>query len=97
MNHGIFIVSTINIDASLIIEFIRGLVLFVYYPPATEASKEVANLKERKNSHTHVQEFVTLSVCLSVCPKPLNPIISGLAEQYGLKFVGGHLCPKINK
>ena len=56
--------------ASLIIEFIRGLVLFVYYPPATEASKEVANLKERKNSHTHVQEFVTLSVCLSQTFEP---------------------------
>ena len=33
-----------------------------YYPPASEASREVANLTERKNPHTKV--FVCLSVCL---------------------------------
>ena len=37
------------------------------YPPASEASKEVANLTELKNMHTPVhgvKEFVCLSVCL---------------------------------
>ena len=36
------------------------------YPPASEASREVANLTERKNLHTPVygvKEFVRLSVC----------------------------------
>ena len=34
------------------------------YPPASEASREVANLTERKNPHTlfGVKEFVCLSV-----------------------------------
>ena len=35
------------------------------YPPASEASREVANLTERKNPHTPVygvKEFVCLSV-----------------------------------
>ena len=38
-------------------------------PPASQASREVANLTERKNLHTPVygvKEFVCLSVCLSV-------------------------------
>ena len=37
------------------------------YPPASEASREVANLTERKNPHTPingVKEFVRMSVCL---------------------------------
>ena len=36
------------------------------YPPASEASREVANLTERKNPHTPVygvKEFVCVSVC----------------------------------
>ena len=40
-----------------------------FYPPASEASREVENLTERKNPHTPVygvKEFVCLSVCLSV-------------------------------
>ena len=39
------------------------------YSPASEASREVANLTERKNPHTPlygVKEFVCLSVCPSV-------------------------------
>ena len=32
------------------------------YPPVSEASREVANLIERKNLHG-VKEFVCLSVC----------------------------------
>ena len=56
-----------------------------FYPPS---SREVANLTERKNPHAHapvygVKEFVRLSVCLL---QTLTPIISGLAEQNGLKF-----------
>ena len=37
-----------------------------FYPPASKASREVANLTERKNPHTPVhgvKEFVRLSVC----------------------------------
>ena len=37
----------------------------IVYPPASEASREVANLTERKNPHTlvyGVKEFVCLSV-----------------------------------
>ena len=40
-----------------------------FNPPASEASREVANLTERKNPHTPVygvKEFVCLSVCPSV-------------------------------
>ena len=46
--------------------------------PASKASKEVANLTERKNWHTSIyggKEFVCLSVT------NFDPIISGLAEQ----------------
>ena len=35
------------------------------YPPVSKASREVANLNERKNPHTHiygVKEFVCLSI-----------------------------------
>ena len=42
----------------------------IYYPPASKASRKVANLTERKNPHTPVygvKEFVCLSVCPSVC------------------------------
>ena len=40
-----------------------------FNPPASQASREVANLTERKNPHTPVygvKEFVCLSVCLFV-------------------------------
>ena len=43
-----------------------------HIPPASKASREVANLIVRKNPHTPVygvKEFVCLSVCLSVCYK----------------------------
>ena len=39
------------------------------YPPVSEASREVANLNERKNPHTPVfgvKEFVCLSVCVTL-------------------------------
>ena len=53
------------------------------YPPASEASWEVANLTERKNPHTPV--YGVKKICLSVCPsvcllQTLTPIISGLAK-----------------
>ena len=41
------------------------------YPPASEASREVANLTERKNPHTPVYD-VKEFVCLSVCPSLTN-------------------------
>ena len=56
--------------------------------PASEASREVSNLTERKNLHTPVygvKEFVCLCVCLL---QTLTPIISGLAEQ---KIYSGNL------
>ena len=57
-----------------------------FFHPFCEASREVANLTERKNLHTPaygVKEFVCLSVCLW---QALTPITSGLAEQNGLKL-----------
>ena len=45
------------------------------YPSASQASREVANLTERKNPHTPVygvKEFVHMSVCLL---QTLTPII----------------------
>ena len=42
------------------------------YPPASEVSREVANLTERKNPHTPVhgvKEFVCLSVCYQIRPQ----------------------------
>ena len=55
-------------------------------PPVSEASMDLPNLTERKNSHTPfygVIEFVRLSVCLL---QTLTPIILGLAKQNGLNF-----------
>ena len=51
-----------------------------FLSPASEASREVANLTERKNPHTPVygvKEFgYCLSICLSVCLwSTLTPII----------------------
>ena len=59
--------------------------IFFYIPLQAKPVKEVANLTQRKNLHTPVygvEEFVCLSVCLW---QTLTPIISGLAEQNGLK------------
>ena len=60
------------------------IILKDHYPPASEASREVLNLTERKNPqppHKRCQR-----ICLSVCLwSNLNPIISGLVEQNGLK------------
>ena len=36
------------------------------YPPASEASREVANLTERKNPHTPVPRIWCQRICLSV-------------------------------
>ena len=51
--------------------------------PLSEASMEVGNLTERKNSHTPYMVSKNLSVCLL---QTLTPIISGLAKQNGLNF-----------
>ena len=46
----------------------KSMLAFIFInPPASVASREVANLEERKNPHTlvyGVKEFVCLSVCL---------------------------------
>ena len=72
-----------------------GLEINSFNPPASEASREVANLSERKNPHAPlygVKEFVCLSVCLSVCLlQTLTPTISGLAKQNGLNFFRTYL------
>ena len=52
-------------------------------PPVSEASREVANLTERKNLHTPIysaKEFVCLSVCLSVSKFDLNFLGTGEIE-----------------
>ena len=52
-----------------------------FYPPASKASKEVANLTERDNPHKPVygvKEFCLLQT--------LTPIFSGLAKQNGPNF-----------
>ena len=61
------------------------LTVALLYTPVSEASREVANLTERKNPHTPVygvKEFVCLSVCML---QTLTPIFSGPAKQNGLK------------
>ena len=55
------------------------------YPPAREASREAANLTERKNPYTRIWCKRTCpSVCLLL--QTLTPNISGLEKQNGLKF-----------
>ena len=47
----------------------NGLNIHDYDPPASEASRELANLTERKNLHTPVygvKEFVCLSVVIKL-------------------------------
>ena len=70
--------KTVNINTYSRQKFIKkGLILLTCncktlyqvktYPPASQVSREVANLTERKNLQTHVygvKECVTLSVCL---------------------------------
>ena len=59
---------------------IHSLFTSFFYPPATKASREVANLTERKNPHAlvnGVKELVRLSVCLSVTNFDLNYLGSG--------------------
>ena len=52
-----------------------------YYPPASEASKEVANLTERKNPHTPIWcQRICLSVCLSITHFDLNSLRTGEIE-----------------
>ena len=47
-----------------------------FYPPASEASREVANLTERKNTHPPVHGVKEL-VCLSVMNFDLNYLRTG--------------------
>ena len=47
-------------------QFFEGTFLTSIYPPASEVSREVEHLTERKNPHTPVygvKEFVCLSIC----------------------------------
>ena len=58
--------------------------VFLSYPPASEASRKVANLNERKNQHTPVygvKEFFRLSVCLSVTKFDPNYLRTGKTES----------------
>ena len=69
------------------------------YPPASQASREVTNLTERKNLHTlvyGVKEFVHLSVCLlqTLTPNiqlPFNLIEVQLKGNNNM-FLLGLLC-----
>ena len=71
------------------LDFYLVKLILVLIPLRAKQVREVTNLTERKNPRTPVhgvKEFVCLSVCPSVCLwQTLTPIISGLAEQYGLK------------
>ena len=77
--------------------------VFLSYPPASEASRKVANLNERKINIPTYMVSKNFSVCLSVCLLPnLTPIISGQAKQNphnpvnGVKeFVCLSICPTI--
>ena len=55
--------------------------LKVCYPPASKVSREAANLTEGKNPHTPVYKVKEFACLWST----LTQIISGLAEQNGLK------------
>ena len=66
-----------------------------YNPPASKASTEVANLTERKNTHTPVygvKEFVCPSVCLSVTKFDPNYKFATLAAR--AVFVSSFLLQK---
>ena len=82
--------TTINVPHKSKIKnhYVPNIRMITYFnPPASEASREVVNFIERKNPHTPVygvKEFVCLSVRLW---QTLTPIISGLAEQNGLKNI----------
>ena len=57
----------------------------VFYPPTSEARREVANLTERKNPPTPVfgvKEFVCLSVCCKL--QKLGPLEGGM--KFGLQI-----------
>ena len=92
MNKRIIKLTKLKLHSSLLshpIDFFESEFFLKNYPPASEASREGANLTERKNPHTPlygVKEFVCLPVCL--LPNS-TPIISGLAEQNGMKFFWG--------
>ena len=50
--------------------------MYVCYPPVSEASREVTNLTERKNSRTPVNG-VKKNLCLSVTNFDLNYLRTG--------------------
>ena len=54
------------------------------YPPVSEASREVANLTERKNPHNPVSK--NLSVCLSVTKFDPNYLRIGRTEWAEIYF-----------
>ena len=63
--------------------------LFDINPLASEASREVANLTERKNQHTPfmVSKILSVQVCLSVCYNHFQ--ISNRNIEFD--FLGEHL------
>ena len=68
------------------------------YPPASKASREVANLIEIKNPHTPeygVKEFVCLSVCSSVIIYNLFCIIKTCPFVLNITLYDHVLCSLI--
>ena len=66
--HGCLVLLVLGFSSR--IQLLVKIKFFLSDPPASEASREVANLTEGKNPYTPVygvKEFVCLSVCLSVC------------------------------
>ena len=69
----------------------------VFYPPASETSREVANLTERKNPHTSiygVKECVCLSVCLLPNSTPItrfNQLVTQICLMCYVKLINGRL------
>ena len=69
----------------------------VFYPPASETSREVANLTERKNPHTSiygVKECVCLSVCLLPNSTPItrfNQLVTQICLMCYGKLINGRL------
>ena len=56
-----------------LISFFVGLMPLIFYPPASEASREVANLTERKNPHTPQMEQLVQALFEDLCDSIICP------------------------
>ena len=72
--------------------YIKGFIFaaLFYYPPASEASREVANLTERKNPHTPTMKRTSICCLTSV----FNRCPEGMGAVYGLTQ-GRYYLPNI--